>query len=234
MKMSTRALVAAVSATIAFGFATPQVWAAPHSGHGHAAHATAHGKGSHGAKAAGTDHKLTNAQKKIAREAARKDRALERSVTDRRLSHLSAETADAVRANVAEDRTSLAALATGAAAATTAEDLSATATLVHAVRPEGYRIVVNRLGRAARLQAKIDAADPAVDTAAAQALVDSAVTKALAYRASDPRAALRAIQSDLNAAAAALAATDDTTDTPADPTDPAPTDPAPADPAPAP
>jgi hypothetical protein len=105
------------------------------------------------------------------------------------------------------------------------------------------------LAHAARVQAGIDAGQ-AADAAAAQALVDSAVEKALAYRADDGWSSLRAIQSDVAGAQAAFdgstddtadapadddtadaPADDDTADAPADDTDATPTDPAPEQPA---
>ncbi|MGZ6804662.1 MAG: hypothetical protein ACXVFU_16580 [Nocardioidaceae bacterium] len=234
MKNLSRALAAAATLTLtsslALGLGVASADAAPHAGHGHTAHVALRG-GSHGATAHGksVDHRTAQAARKIARDVARKDAALARTVTDQRLAPLDPTTADAVRANVAEDRAALAALGTAAAAATTPDELAAVVAQVRTVRPEGYLLVVNQLRHLAGIQAALDtavatatASGVTLDPTAVQALVDSATTAALDYRASDAWSTLRTVQADIVAAQDALdaltASSTDTTGTTTDPT----------------
>lgn len=227
MHKSIRAAAVATAALLAVGVSAPSSLAAPHAhAKHHAAHVkTAHTKSAHAntghGKAAAEQRKADRAQAKLAREAARKERAIARNVRDFRFHGIAADQVATVKANADADVAGLQTFAGQAAAATTLTDVRAVAAQVHAVRPEGYLILENELRRAGRLQAQVDAALAADPTAAVTDVttsLQSAVDKALAYHATDGKAVLRSIRADLAAAATALealtGASDPTTPTP--------------------
>ncbi|MGH3331779.1 MAG: hypothetical protein ACRDPJ_10825 [Nocardioidaceae bacterium] len=243
--MSRNAVSAALAVVVAFGVTSPAIAATnAHAGSGHtrAGHAKAHHvakshKGSakevraarskaekpghktdkadgHQAK---VDHRLANAQRKVTKEAVRKDGKLARVLRRDALSRLDASTADAVRANVAADRGLLDGYKAVAASAATLDGLKDVAKQVRSVRPEVYNTIVNQLAFAARKQAKVaenatalaglgaeeSAADVAAATAAndaAAAALTSAVAKYVTFTATTSRADLNAAKKELSEA----------------------------------
>lgn len=222
MKKSIRAAAVATAALLALGVTAPSSFAATHA---HARHHAAHAKAGHTTthgKATADQRRVDRAQAKLAREAARKERLIAHNVRDWRFHGIAADQAATVKANADADVAGLQDVVGQAAAATTLTDVRTVAEKVHAVRPEGYVILENELRQAAQLQQQVDAALAADPTAAvdpATTALQSAVDKALAYHATDGKAALRSIRADLATAAAALEAlaagtTDPTTPTP--------------------
>ena len=202
IKNSTRVAALATAAVLALGLGAPSSFAAPHA---HPVHATAHGKTAHG-KTAAQARRADRAATQVARQAARKERALLLFTRDARFHGIAGDQKTTVQGNAQADHDALAALADDAAAATTVADVQAVAAQVRAYRPVGYVVVENRLRHAAQLQAGADALTATDPTTATQAgtLVQSAVDKALAYHSSDAWSTLREIQQDLNGAAALL------------------------------
>ena len=222
MKMSPRGLAAAATLALTAGLAlgSAPAMAAPHGHHATAAahgHAGEHGKaGSHGK---GADHKFLNLQKKVVRDAARTSWQIGKAVTDQRLAGLDVDSVTALQANAAADQSALQELAAAAAAATSTDDLKPVAATVKSFRKENYRIAVNLLRKAANLSTKLaaaTAADPNLDTTAAEAALADAVTKAEAVIATDAKSVFAPIRADLAVAQAAVdaAATTDPTGAP--------------------
>ncbi len=207
---STRVAAVATGAVLAFGLSAPSSFAAPHvhAAHVHAAHV--HGAHAHGKAAAAAARHVARVAVQVAREAARKERALQRFTADARFTGIAADQKATVQGNAQADHDALAALAGDAAAASTLADVRTVAAKVRAYRPVGYVVLENELRGAAALQAQADAlaaTDPTSTTPAqVAALLQPAVDTALGYHSSDAWSTLRQVQQDLNGAAALLPA----------------------------
>ena len=231
MHRFTRNAAAALAAVVAFSVSAPAATAAPKTDH--VKGSTAHGKAAKStkstkasaksAKAAKSDkgsRQLTAAQRKVTKEAARKDAYLARLLVSKGLARLDDAVETALRANIDADRTALASVVTAAATAT-GDDLQALARQLRGVRPEGYNTVVNQARQVARLQAAVaanaaelaaapDADATLVETnAAAVVLLDALVAELVTFDASTTRAELRAAQRDLSAAWKMVGAVED-------------------------
>lgn len=151
--------------------------------------------------------------RKVVRDVERKTRQLDRTVWASRIGMLAEEVQATVVANVEADKVALAAIAAAASAADSTVDLREVRRELRNVRVENYRLSVNVLRAAARLQESA-AANPE-----AAALVDSAVAKALTVTAASPKSLVREARADL-AAARGLLETETETDPIVEPTDP--------------
>ena len=188
MNRYTRILTAGLVAAVSFGVAAPPAFAAAA---GRPAHADVV-KADQG-QAAASHGNAGQAQGQFDRLIERTDRALARAIKETRVSKLAViggnDTKAAVIANVNADRAEL-------AAATAVEQ-------VKQYRPVNYVLVVNVLRQAAKVQTESDAlgGDAEVD-----ALVGSAVEKALAVTALTPRDSIKSARADLAAARGVLEA----------------------------
>ena len=108
------------------------------------------------------DRLLSSERTKVARRVASKDAALVRAARTVTRATLTVGEAE-VLANVAADRTALAALKAAAGSATTVSDVRLVGAQVQAVRPEVYDVVVNGLRQAVHFQ-EVAAANTAAVT----------------------------------------------------------------------
>jgi hypothetical protein len=143
--LATAALVAITAGSV--GLSAPAALAKP--GHQHGSTTHQHGPATHGS------HRLSNAQRQVQREVARKDSQLSRVLDFHGYTVLGADDAAAVSANVAADQAALAALGDQVAATTSVDEVRAMARQVHAVRPPAYHLNINDLRRAARVQSTL-------------------------------------------------------------------------------
>lgn len=174
MKRTSRVLAAVVAAAAL-------TFTGMHTADAKPAHAGSHAKAGNAAKADRGSAAKTSATK-LARDVARLQEQLDRTIRDGRLARLDAEHAEGVVANVEADKTALAAILTRAE--------------LRAFRVENYRLVVNILRQATKAEANATEAG----SAEALALVDSAVAKALLVTASSAKADVKAARADLSAA----------------------------------
>jgi hypothetical protein len=130
--------------------------------------------------------------RKVQRDIARLTKALDRTVRPSRIGTLAEDVQATVVSNVEADKATLAGLGEAAAAADTTLDLRQVRRDLRKVRVENYRLSVNVLRQAARVDA---AANPE-----AAALVASAVAKALTVTAASPKSLVREARADLAAA----------------------------------
>lgn len=154
------ATVAALSAGTVL-VSGPAALAAPGHGHGPSTHG--HAPAPHGT------HQLQNAQRKVQHEVRRKDAQLERVLDFQGLTVLATGEADAVRASIEADRVALAALGEQVPATTTLDEVRAIAVQVRAVRPNSYRVTVNKLRNADDVAAATTAAETLIAGLTAQA-----------------------------------------------------------------
>ena len=211
-RSSRNALAGTFALAVVLGGVAPATAAASpvdsRSAHDHVAQAK---KGEHAKndKQAKTDRKLGNAQRKLSREAARKDAFLARAATRNAVSRLDDAVEAPLRANIEADRVLLQGLAISVAAAGS-EELKQLATELRGLRPERYNTIINQLRRATRLQAGLIAEEPPVeeppvegpatnDSAEAAAALEALVAKLVTFTAATPRAELRAAQRELSA-----------------------------------
>jgi Spy/CpxP family protein refolding chaperone len=183
MNRSTRTLTAGLVAAVSFGFAAPAASAAPIERPAHAKVV----KADKGHKAKAAEKKEAQAQRQFDRLVERTDRALVRAIKETRVSRLAVvggkDTKAAVIANVNADRAGV--------------DAATTAGQVKQYRAVNYVLVVNVLRQAAEVQAESDALG---GNAEVDALVASAVEKALAVTALSPRDEIKSARADLAAA----------------------------------
>lgn len=174
---AARLLAATLATTVAFGVSAPVVNAAPGKGPG----IVKVDKGK------GAEKQEVQAQRKFDRLVQRTDRRLARAVKQTRVSRLAVvggrDTKLAIIDNVRADRDAV------TAATTVAE--------VRQYRPVAYIHAVNVLRQAAKAQRDSDALG---GNAEVDALVASAVDKALAVTALSPRTEIQAARADLSAA----------------------------------
>lgn len=194
MKRSTLTTLAAtvLAASVSFGVVAPAASAAPHAG--------ADKSGTHAKAQNKDDKRLLNEQRKVTREAARKNVALSRVEKHRTLGALEDSVADGVRANITADKTALARQATAASSATNLTGVRAVGRQVRAVRPGVYVIVVSDLRRADRFEAKIAEKSVVIAELAAQA--DAKELEG--YDVTDVRTALQAATAANDEAATAV------------------------------
>lgn len=187
MNRSVRILTAGLVAAISFGVAVPPAVAAAAGRPAHA-HVDEADKGQ---QASPAQSNSSQAQGQFERLIQRTDRALARAIKENRVSKLAViggtDTRAAVIANVNADRAQV-------AAATTVEQ-------VKQYRPVNYVRVVNVLRQAAKVQTESDALG---GNAEVDALVGSAVEKALAVTALTSKNDIKAAQADLAAARGVL------------------------------
>jgi hypothetical protein len=202
MKTINRTAAAAFAAAVALGISTPAALADPGHGHGHGTHGSGGQTGQGG--------KFAHDQKHALQEIARLDRQISKALDDSRLRRLvpvnGVDVKAAVLANGAADHAALADLATTVQAAAPGFDFRALRDQLRSVRPENYRVVVDVLRRAARIDAAADAAG-ATDVSAA---VDAAVAQALAITATSSRSDLHAVVAGISDAEDEQEGTDDT------------------------
>ena len=188
---TARTVAATLTAAVAFGITAPVAVAAPDNGPSVVKVN----------KSKAAEKKAAQAQRQFDRLVERTDRALVRAIKETRVSHLAVvgghDTKSAVIANVNADRAAV-------AAATTAAE-------VKQYRAVNYILVVNVLRQAAEVQAESDALG---GNAEVDALVTSAVEKALAVTALSPKSDIKSARADLSVAkeiveAMVLAAQDD-------------------------
>lgn len=142
MKRSSLVAVAAVALTAVVGGGLPtSASAAPGS----------KGPKSSSTKVVKADRLLTSERTKVTRLVSSRDAALVRAARTVTRAALSVGEAELL-ANVAADRTALAALKAAAGTATTLSDVRLIGAQVQAVRPEVYDVVVNGLRQAGRFQ----------------------------------------------------------------------------------
>jgi HSP90 family molecular chaperone len=180
MNRSTRTLTAGLVAAISFAVAAPAASAAPVERPAH----TKVVKADKGQKAKAADKRAAQAQRQFDRLVKRTDRALARAVKETRVSELAViggkDTKAAVIENVNADRAAV-------AAATSAAQ-------VKQYRAVNYLLAVNVLRQAAEVQVESDALG---GNAEVDALVASAVEKALAVTALSPREKIKSARADL-------------------------------------
>lgn len=183
MNRSTRTLAAGVAAAVSFGLVAPAASAAPVERPAH----TKVVKIKQEQKVKAAEKKAAQAQRRFERLVSRTDRALARAIKETRVSRLAVlggkDTKATVIDNVNADRAGL------AAATETAQ--------VTQFRAVNYVLVVNVLRQAAEIQTGSDALG---GNAEVEALVGSAVEKALAVTALSPRSQITSARADLAAA----------------------------------
>ena len=203
MNRTTRAATVALAAAIALGISTPAALAVRggHE-HPHPTHEPAGGPS-------------TNAQRQALRQIARIDSGIARALSDSRVGGLGTindvDVKGAVLANAAADRASLADLDAAVRAAGPDFDYDSLRQTLRCMHPENYRLVVNALRHASKIDAAADALGgvPEVDAA-----VDDAVAKAVAITALSLKTDFRPIFVGLAQAEGALEAAQATVPTP--------------------
>ncbi len=211
MKTTTRTAAVLLAAAVTFGPGSPVAAtdAADPAKPGHVrADKGDHGKGDHGK---GASKKGSQELRQLLRDLDKADARLAKVAKESRTSRIG-DHAAAVLANVAADRAALAELRTAVAAPDSSLDPREVRRELKELRIQNFGKAINDLRHALKLTEKItDArADAEGDAAAlavldaAQAAVDSAVAKALLISATSDRSELRAVRVDLQAAHAAL------------------------------
>ncbi|HWJ80589.1 MAG TPA: hypothetical protein VNS55_00010 [Nocardioides sp.] len=207
MKRTTRATAAAFVATLALGVSSPALATPGHSGD-HPSHA-------HGTKPSKDDHKFAIDQRNALRQIAQLDTRIGAALADSRVGKLGSindvDVKTAVLDNAAADRAALADTKAAVEAAVPGFDFKALRADLRQVRPENYRIVVNALRQATRIDAAADALGGFADVDTA---INDAVAQAVLVTARSPKSDFAPIFAALEAAQAAL----DAAQAPVDPT----------------
>lgn len=127
---------------------------------------------------------------------------LDRAVRPNRIDRLTQSTQDGLKDNVAEDQAELDAIGVTVQAADESFDYRATRKEIKQNRPENYRKVVNVLRKAERLLGRAEAGSDAATA------LGAVVTEGLTVDDDTPKADLRSLRKDLNAAKDLLPDTD--------------------------
>lgn len=196
-RITRNAAAAAMAAAVALGATVPAASAATKAPHARAHHHVA--KPHHVAKAhkgAKADHSLTAAQRRLSREAARKEAYLGRLAKSAKVNRL----ADAVKSplveNITGDSSDLDALKAEVAGKSGA-DLKDLAASIRKFRPEVYNTIINQLRLATRMQSAAGALPQATS-------LDGLISTLGTYDATVSRADLRAAQRELTKIQAAV------------------------------
>ena len=184
-RISRNAVAAALTAAVALGVTAPAATAAPKHTHAKAHH--------HVTKA---DRALTPAQRRLSKEAARKDAYLGRLAKAPKVARLADDVEEAVLLSITGDRSDLQELRADVAGKK-GEDLKALARDLRKIRPEVYNTIINQLRLATRMQT------PAEGVAKADELA-ALIEKLECYDATVSRADLRAAQRVLSEVKAAI------------------------------
>jgi hypothetical protein len=209
--MTRGAVAAALAATVALGASAPAAVAGPKADHAKATHKTVKATKADKAKAAKVDRTLTPAERRTLRQAKRKQAYLDRLLGSNKLDRLGGTAEDAVRKNIEDDITELAAFITPAAPVES--ETSADSVDVRSYRPEVYHTIINQLRLATRLQAAGDALpEGTVTEVPAVNALGTLVGDLMTFDADTTRAELRAAQRTLSAAQAAIEDADESED----------------------
>lgn len=127
---------------------------------------------------------------------------LDRAVRPSRIDRLTQSSQDGLKANVADDQAELDAVGITVQAADESFDFRAARDDVRANRPQNYRLVVNVLRKAERLLVRAEAGSEAATA------LGAVVTEGLTVDDDTPKADLRSLRKDLNAAKDLLPDTD--------------------------
>jgi len=209
-RMTRGAVAAALAATVALGASAPAAVAGPKADHAKATHKTVKAtkadkadKAKAGkAKAGKVDRRLSPAERRERRQAARKQAYLTRLLDANKLERLEDTAEDAVRESIEGDIADLAALTTPT---TTVGEEAAADVDVRTYRPEVYHTIINQLRLATRLQAAEDALpEGTVTEVPAVTALGTLVGELMIYDATTTRAELRAAQRVLSSARAAV------------------------------
>ena len=204
-RMSRNAVAAAVTAVVAFGVTAPEATAATKH-----AHAKAHHQVSKAHKGVKADRTLTPAQRRLAREAARKDAYLGRLAKSPKVARLADGVEEAVVSSITGDRDDLDALKADVAE-TKGEDLKSLARELRKIRPEVYNTIINQLRLATRMQT---AAAALTEADALDALIETLEGYDATVARADLRAAQRVLTKVQTAIDEADEADDESSDTP--------------------
>ncbi len=208
MNRTTRAALAgALTAAVAFGAAAPAAVAAPKPAHVKAEHKA--GKAHKHVKA----ERLSAAERRLAKEATRKDAKLGRIAKAKKVERLDDAVEASVLENIDGDRAQLseakANLATG--------DLKELKADVRAIRPEVYNTIVNQLRLATRLQKDVAAMDGTDSSTAAAEALAKLLGSLITFDAETERAELRAAQRVLSSVKNVLEEAEEAEEAEADP-----------------
>ena len=190
-RISRNAVAAALTAAVALGVTAPAATAAPKH-----AHAKAHHHVTKAHKHTKADRALTPAQRRLSKEAARKDAYLGRLAKAAKVARLADDVEEAVVLSITGDRSDLQELRADVAGKK-GEDLKALARDLRKIRPEVYNTIINQLRLATRMQT------PAAAVAKADELA-ALIEKLECYDATVSRADLRAAQRVLSEVKAAI------------------------------
>lgn len=190
-RISRNAVAAALTAAVALGVTAPAATAAPKH-----THAKAHHDVTKVHKNTKADRALTPAQRRLSKEAARKDAYLGRLAKAPKVARLADDVEEAVLLSITGDRSDLQELRADVAARK-GEDLKALARDLRKFRPEVYNTIINQLRLATRMQTPAAAVTKADELAALIEKLDS-------YDATVSRADLRAAQRVLSEVKAAI------------------------------
>ena len=199
-RMTRTAMAGALAAAVTLGAAAPAAVAKPKASHVKVDKAAkAHKK---------SDRSFTATERRLAKEAARKDAYLGRLARSNKVERLEDTVESAVLENIAEDRAQLGELK-AQAATTDVKELKAE---LRGFRPEVYHTIVNQLRLSTRLQKAIaemtDAGALSAESDGLTALVGLLST----YDAETARADLRAAQKVLSSVKEAVGAADEAGD----------------------
>lgn len=202
-RMTRTAMAGALAAAVALGVSAPAATAAPKASHvktdHRAAKAHKHDK---------VDRSLTAAQRRLAKQAARKDAYLGRLERSNKVERLEDTAEAAVLANIAEDRTQLGDLKAPAATS----DVKELRTEIRGFRPEVYHTIINQLRLATRMQKNIAASAEAATLTAQTDQLTALLALLATYDAETARADLRAAQKVLSSVQEAVESADDADD----------------------
>lgn len=180
-RISRNAVAAALTAAVALGVTAPAATAAPKH-----THAKAHHHVTKAHKHTKADRAVTPAQRRLSKEAARKDAYLGRLAKASKVARLADDVEEAVLLSITGDRSDLQELRADVAGKK-GEDLKALARDLRKIRPEVYNTIINQLRLATRMQT------PAAAVAKADELA-ALIEKLEGYDATVSRADLRAAQ----------------------------------------
>lgn len=199
-RMTRTAMAGALAAAVTLGAAAPAAVAKPKASHVKVDH-----KAAKAHKPAKSDRSFTAGERRLAKEAARKDAYLGRLARSNKVERLEDTVEAAVLENIAADRAQLGELK-AQAATTDVKELKAE---LRGFRPEVYHTIVNQLRLSTGLQKAIaemaDAGALSAESDGLMALVELLST----YDAETARADLRAAQKVLSSAKEAVETADD-------------------------
>lgn len=202
-RITRNALAGALAAAVALGAAAPAAVAAPKASHAKVDHRSAKAQ-----KTTKAERRLAADQRWFGKQVMVKVRQLERIEFFRPLTRLDQDVKDVVLGNIADDVAELK-LIKGDGLDGTRQALKGLRSEARQYRPNVYKIIVNHLAWADRLDAKLadlDVTDATLATqvASASAKVDEAVAMLLGYDADTTARELRAAKRVLSSARSAF------------------------------